>query len=36
MYIDEILYLQSVLSASDIITSIHLRQAEKYQPTPGG
>lgn len=36
MYIDEILYLQSVLSASDIITSIHLRQAEKYQPTPAG
>ena len=36
MYIDEILYFQDVLSVPDIIISIHLRQAAKYQPTPGG
>ena len=36
MYIDEILYFQDVLSAPDIIISIHLRQGAKYQPTPVG
>lgn len=36
MYIDEILYFQDVLSTPDIIISIHLRLAAKYQPTPGG
>lgn len=36
MYIDEILYFQDVQSVPVIIISIHLRQAAKYQPTPGG